>query len=95
MEKHYKEMLRFQLMEEISNITVRVTALGKPRGTAERSLVSRYGKLLFLSQKLMDTLPKLQAPADPRLLGKQAENSVSPVIPGPRKGVFRRLLGSA
>ena len=95
MENHYKEMLKFQLMEEISNITVRVTALGRPQGTAERSLVARYGKLLYLSQQLMDTLPKLPAGTDTQPPGKHSDSSVSSVIPPPRKRAFRRLFGSA
>ena len=59
MENHYKEVLRFQLME-IGKINTHVAALGKPKGTVERSLIA-LRKLLFVSQQLMDTLPKLQA----------------------------------
>ncbi|MCB1764249.1 MAG: hypothetical protein KDI27_14075 [Gammaproteobacteria bacterium] len=93
MDNHYMEKLRFQLMEEISNITVRVTALGIPRDTLERSLVARYGKLLFLSQQLLDTLPKLQLVADRQLLEDRCKNDIGAVIPEPKREAIRRLFG--
>lgn len=89
MENHYKEMLRFQLMEEIGKINARVETLGRPNGTLERSLIARYGKLLFVSQQLMDTLPKLRAVTDSR----QVEGDRSPVIPRSEKGSFSRRFG--
>ncbi|MCP4284473.1 MAG: hypothetical protein GY792_08485 [Gammaproteobacteria bacterium] len=95
MENHYKEMLRFQLMEEIANINGRVTALGTPKGTMERSLIARYGKLLFVSQQLMDTLPKLQVISGTRGLEPHTDERTTPVIPRPDTGSFSRRFGLA
>lgn len=94
MENHYKEMLRFQLMEEIGKINTQVAALGTPRGTMERSLIARYGKLLFVSQQLMDTLPKVQAATDDtRRVEAHPEGDASPVIPNHMRGSFSRRFG--
>jgi len=93
MDNHYKEMLRFQLMEEIGKINDRVAALGVPRGTMERSLIARYGKLLFVSQQLMDTLPKLQVVADGGRFETQPEDDANPLIPQAKKGSFNRRFG--
>jgi hypothetical protein len=95
MENHYKEMLRFQLMEEIGKINVRVAALGTPKGTMERSLIARYGKLLFVSQQLLDTFPKLQAVAHTGQVEVCSGNDTSPIIPMHLKGSFSRRFGLA
>ena len=89
MENHYKEMLRFQLMEEIGKINAQVETLGRPNGTLERSLIARYGKLLFVSQQLMDTLPKLRAVSDLH----QVKGENRPVVKKKKKGSFSRRFG--
>jgi hypothetical protein len=95
MDNHYKEMLRFQLMEEIGKINDRVATLGIPRGTLERSLIARYGKLLFVSQQLMDTLPKLQVLTDAGHFAAQPEGDTNPLIPQTKRGSFNRRFGLA
>lgn len=91
MENHYKEMLRFQLMEEVAKISARVTALGTPNGTMERSLIARYGKLLFVTQQLMDTLPHLlEVSAKQGLPSSHTGKSQTSVIPRPENGSFSR-----
>ncbi|MCP5406201.1 MAG: hypothetical protein H6963_10410 [Chromatiaceae bacterium] len=96
MENHYKEVLRFQLMEEIGKINTHVAALGKPKGTVERSLIARYGKLLFVSQQLMDTLPKLQAiSTDTRQIETHPDGDTTPIIPKHMRGSFSRRFGLA
>jgi len=92
MEKHYTEMLRFQLMEEIERINAQVTALGMPRSTVERSLIARYGKLLFVSQQLLEAVPRLQA------LAKSSPSAAFPggeqmVVPSLAKRYFSRRFG--
>ena len=60
----------------------------------ERSLIARYGKLLFVSQQLMDTLPKLQTIADTRrVVEVRAEGDSNPVIPKHVGGSFSRRFG--
>ena len=97
MENHYKEMLRFQLMEEIARINDRVAALGTPRGTRERSLIARYGKLLFVSQQLLDTLPKFPSVTDVArpVVETRSESDANPVIPKQVGGSFSRRFGLA
>jgi len=54
-----KEALRCRLLEEIARMEVSVAALGAPGSMEERARIARYGKLLFLSQQLLNVLPKL------------------------------------
>ncbi len=54
-----KEALRCRLLEEIARMEVSVAALGAPRSMEERARIARYGKLLFLSQQLLNVLPRL------------------------------------
>ena len=54
-----KEILKFRLMEEIARIEVSVSKIGAPRVMAERSLIARYGKLLLVSQALLNTLSRM------------------------------------
>lgn len=56
MDERSRELLRFQLKEEIARIEASVSRIGPPRVMAERSLIARYGKLLLVSQALLDTL---------------------------------------
>ena len=95
MEKHYKEMLRFQLMEEIGRINTRVAALGAPGNTAERSLIARYGKLLFVSQQLLDQFPRLQESVDTGPVEIHVEGESHAVIPPRRSGTFSRRFDPA
>ena len=95
MDNHYKELIRFRLMEEISTINARVEALGKPRITAERSLIARYGKLLFLSQQLLEQLTELQIDEATRLGQEMAAPTQGGVIPGRSGRSFSRRLGAA
>ena len=56
MDMEYKDILKFTLQEEIARIESLVSALGAPTSTRERSLIARYGKLLLVSQRLMEAL---------------------------------------
>ena len=93
MDNHYKEMIRFRLMEEISNINTRVQSLGRPRITAERSLIARYGKLLFVSQQLLDLLTESQLN---ELSGRGSQVAVQPAkVRRHGNATFNRRLGAA
>lgn len=60
MDEGHKDFLRFWLREEISQIQSDVAAIGVPAGMEQRSLIARYGKLLLVSQRLLNVLPKLK-----------------------------------
>lgn len=60
MDNQYREVLRSQLMEEITRIDDHVKAFGAPRRTEERSLIARYGKLLLVSQQLLSLLTRAE-----------------------------------
>jgi hypothetical protein len=93
MDNHYKELIRFRLMEEISNINTQVEALGRPRITAERSLIARYGKLLFVSQQLLEQLTELQIDEASGLERRIPAPVQRDLIPGRTGDSFSRRLG--
>ena len=60
MDEGHQDFLRFWLMDEIGRIQSNVSAIGVPRDMGQRSLIARYGKLLLVSQRLLNVLPKLK-----------------------------------
>jgi hypothetical protein len=53
MENREISRMPISLMEEIVRIKYRVAVLGPPASIAQRSLLARYGKVLFLSERLL------------------------------------------
>lgn len=58
--ERYRKHLESRLKDEIGQVEIRVCAIGAPKGLEQRSLIARYGKLLLLSQRLLDTLPGIE-----------------------------------
>ena len=79
MDMEYKDILRFTLQEEIARIESFVSALGAPTSIRERSLIARYGKLLLVSQRLMEVL--FRAGTSP---SEEAASGVAALRPMPR-----------
>ena len=79
MDMEYKDILKFMLREEIARIESDVSALGAPTSMQERSLIARYGKLLLVSQRLMETLFRVGTP-----LREEATSGVTALQQMPR-----------
>ena len=56
-----RKHLEARLKDEIDRIEERVSAICAPKGARQRSLIARYGKLLLLSQRLLETLPVIES----------------------------------
>jgi len=74
----YKDILKFTLQEEIARIESHVSTLGAPTSMQERSLIARYGKLLLVSQCLMEALSRVTTP-----LSEEAASGTSALRPAP------------
>ncbi len=59
MSERERELLHDRLLAEIARIESRVAGLGAPATMEQRALFARYGKLLLLSQRLLEVLPEL------------------------------------
>jgi hypothetical protein len=92
MDERDREILKFQLMEEIAGIEERVSSMGAPRVMAERSLIARYGKLLLVSQALLNTMVRGRGKPQRRGFSYQIDAPTLPVVSKPRpRSAFRRF----
>ncbi|MCP3664285.1 MAG: hypothetical protein GY696_17640 [Gammaproteobacteria bacterium] len=60
MDEPWLDKLGIDLMDEIVRMEFRVATFGRPKDYRARSNIARYGKLLFLSQRLLKVIPELQ-----------------------------------
>lgn len=91
MDERSREIVKFQLKEEIARIEASVSRIGPPRLIAERALIARYGKLLLLSQALLGVLGR-PAAGGRAGVGPRRDPAVPPSLARSRtRPAFRRL----
>ncbi|HEB96099.1 MAG TPA: hypothetical protein ENI96_06690 [Sedimenticola thiotaurini] len=77
-----RERLRSSLLEEIARIETHVAGLGVPHSMKQRALIARYGKLLFITQQLLNVLPKLKRRGHDQLITHPALAAHHPAVAG-------------
>ncbi len=92
MDVQFKETLKSQLLDEINRINRHVIALRAPVNAEERSVIARYGKLIFISQQLLQAIDGTTGRRELIFEEVQGERPVSGLTRG---SSFSRQLGAS